>query len=66
MKRGFAAPEEEMRISLLKNALVLTMGSSFQDRIESCEGFYLRKKDLDTPPGRMLVNEQSFIICLKV
>ncbi len=57
MKRGFAALEKGMRISLLKNALVLSMRGSFQDRIESCEGFYLRKKDLDTPPGRMLVNE---------
>jgi hypothetical protein len=64
MKRGFAALEKEMRINHLKNSLVLAMGAllslpkAFGRRfIKSCMGFYLRKKDLDTPSGRVLMNE---------
>lgn len=64
IKRGFAALEKEMRINLLKNSLVLVMvallslpkvfGRRF---IKSCQGFYVRKKDLDTQSRGMLMNE---------
>jgi hypothetical protein len=64
MKRGSAALKKEMRINLLENSLVLAMGAllslpkTFGRRfIKSCKGFYLRKKDLDTPSWRVLMNE---------
>jgi hypothetical protein len=61
---GFAALEKEMQINLLKNSLLLATGalvslpSPFGSRfINSCKGFYLRKKDLDTPSRCVLMNE---------
>jgi hypothetical protein len=64
IERGAAALENEMRINLLENSLVLAMGAllslpkAFGRRFtKSCKGFYVRKKDLDTQSRRVLMNE---------